>query len=113
LSEEHLTSAFPQRLRESREKLGIAQQELARLCSFGLNQINRYERGVQEPSVPALIKIANILGVSLDYLVGMTDDSQGQTTSSDLNVYEREILETFRHEGWVGVGKLSLDKLAK
>jgi transcriptional regulator with XRE-family HTH domain len=113
VSEQPTKSPFAQRVREQREKLGISQQELARLCGFGLNQINRYERGIQDPTLPAVMKIAQVLNVSLDYLVGLSDDPHGYVTSSDLNVFEREIVDTFRRDGWIGVGRLMLDNLAK
>jgi transcriptional regulator with XRE-family HTH domain len=100
-------------LRERREQMGLSQHELARLCGFGLTQISRYETGQQEPSLSALLKLADVLGVSLDYLIGKSNDPHGQITVSDLNIYEREVLETFRRAGWAGIAHLGVDRLSK
>jgi transcriptional regulator with XRE-family HTH domain len=107
------TSPLPQRIRAAREKLGITQQELGRLCGFGVNQISRYETGTREPSAIGLSKIAIALGVSMEYLIGLTDVPHGQFMPSDLNVYEREIVETFRRESWPGVIRLGAERLSK
>jgi transcriptional regulator with XRE-family HTH domain len=72
VSEQGYKLLFQQRLRESREKRGISQQELSRLCGLNSNQISRYERGTQEPALFIMRCIAETLGVSLDYLVGIT-----------------------------------------
>ncbi len=42
--------------------------------------IGRYERGEATPSVGVALKLAKILGVSLDYLTGNTDLELDQST---------------------------------
>ena len=39
------------------------------------NTISRYESGEREPGIAELIRIADYFRVSIDYLVGRTDDS--------------------------------------
>lgn len=107
------TSLLPERLRAAREKLGLKQQELGRLCGLGVNQISRYETGFHDPSAMTLAKLARVLGVSMDYLAGLTDDPHGQVSPSDLNIYEREVIDTFRRDGWLGLIRLSTDQLGK
>ena len=103
---------LPHRLRQIREGKGFSQRELGRLCGLGANQINRYESGTSEPTVQTLITIANQLNASTDYLLGLTDDPQYIATLSQIEPDERELLDTYRHEGWSGVAKLSVDKLS-
>ena len=38
------------------------------------NTISRYESGEREPGIAELIRIADYFRVSIDYLVGRTDD---------------------------------------
>lgn len=38
------------------------------------NSISRYETGEREPGIAELIRIADFFGVSVDYLLGLTDN---------------------------------------
>lgn len=63
-------AAFPQRLQTLREKQRLSRRTLAELCGLSKNMISLYERGEKEPSVDALIKLADYFGVSIDFLLG-------------------------------------------
>lgn len=65
--------SFGKRLLETRKKRGISQEELAEKLGTKGPAIGRYERDEMKPSIEAAAKIADILNVSLDYLVGKTD----------------------------------------
>ena len=64
---------FGARLLQARKKKGISQEELAAKLGTKGPAIGRYERDEMKPSIDAAAKMANILGVSLDWLVGNTD----------------------------------------
>ena len=66
------------RLREARENAGLLQKEVAERLEISPVTYNRYEQGKREPDVDTLIKLANIFGVTVDYLVGRTDDNEGE-----------------------------------
>lgn len=100
------------RLKQLRESHGLSQRQLSRLCGFADVMINRYESGETEPSAQALGKIASALGVSVDYLLGMTDQPLGAPAAPrELDAAERELIETFRREGYIGVIRYSASKL--
>lgn len=65
---------FSQRLRERRMQLGLYQRELAELAGIKLRAYQLYEQGKTEPSIDTLIAFADALNVSIDYLVGRTDE---------------------------------------
>jgi len=113
VSDKTQNAALPARLRAAREQQGFTQQELSRLCGFGINQVNRFETGIREPSTTGLKTIANVLNVSMDYLAGLTENPHGQVIQTDLNVYEREIISTYREEGWSGIARLGVERLSK
>lgn len=65
--------SFAERLTELRKKKGLSQEELANKLGTKGPAIGRYERGAAKPTIEVASKIARILEVSLDYLVGNTD----------------------------------------
>ena len=61
------------RLAFLRKEKGVSQTELAKDAGIHANVLGRYERGEASPSVEMAAKLADALGVSLDYLIGKTD----------------------------------------
>ena len=64
------------RLKELRKKKGISQLRLATELNTTQNTISRYETGEREPGIDELIKIADYFNVSLDYLIGRTENPE-------------------------------------
>ena len=62
------------RLKELRKKKGISQLRLATDLNTTQNTISRYETGEREPGINELIKIADYFNVSVDYLIGRTEN---------------------------------------
>ncbi len=59
---------FPQRLKRMRQDKYLTQVGLALRAGVANNCISNYERDVCEPSVTALCALADVFGVSMDYL---------------------------------------------
>ena len=74
--------SFGKRLIEVRKKKGLSQEELAEKLGTKGPAIGRYEREVAKPTIEVASKLAEILEVSLDYLVGHTDLELDQETLS-------------------------------
>lgn len=64
----------PIRLKELRENAGLKQTELAAMMGITERQYQRYESGEQEPRLAGWIWLADYFQVSLDYLVGRSED---------------------------------------
>lgn len=62
------------RLRELRESRHLSQLKLAMDLNLNQNSISRYETGEREADYKTLIAIADYFGVSLDYLLGRSDN---------------------------------------
>lgn len=60
---------FPERLIAIRKKRGLTQQALADSVELTPLQIRRYEGGTSQPTLDAIRRLANVLGVSADALV--------------------------------------------
>lgn len=63
------------RLKDLREDHDLRQRELAEYLQCTPNCYSHYEQGIRSVPVDVLIKLAKFYGVSLDYLVGLTDVS--------------------------------------
>lgn len=66
------------RITEARKKQGLNQAKLAEKAGITPAAISQIEKGHRIPTIPVLHRIANVLGVSLDYLSGKTDKSELQ-----------------------------------
>ena len=53
------------------------QKEFAALYEIPLNTYTNWVRGIREPSASALVKLCTQLGVSADWLLGLSDDRGG------------------------------------
>ena len=65
---------FYKRIKDTREDQDRTQEEIAKLLGISQTQYSRYERGANEIPVHYLIKLADLLHVSLDYLTGRTNN---------------------------------------
>lgn len=61
------------RLREIRMRAGIRQEDFAAGIGVSRSAIVFYEKGERTPDAVTLLRIADYLGVSLDYVVGRSD----------------------------------------
>lgn len=64
------------RLKEVRKKKHISQLKLAMDLDMNQNSISRYETGEREADYATLIRFADYFGVSIDYLLGRTDNPE-------------------------------------
>ncbi|WP_304459123.1 helix-turn-helix domain-containing protein [Alicyclobacillus sendaiensis] len=69
-------------MRMLRRQNGLTQLELATAVQLSERVIRYYESGEREPVVSQLIALADFFNVSLDYLVGRTDDPTPPKRSS-------------------------------
>ena len=62
-----------ERMKMLRKERKVPQKELAELMGVKIRGYQYYERGQTEPTIAALIALADFYGVTIDYLVGRTD----------------------------------------
>lgn len=74
------------RLREARKALRLTQEELSDKSGVARENIGRYETGKSQPSIDVLVRLADTLGVSSDYLL---ERDQGLRSEKSM----REILD--------------------
>lgn len=65
----------PERLTTVREKLGISKAEAARRLNMSAMGYGRYENGDRTPSYQVIAYMAQVLGTSISYLCGESENS--------------------------------------
>lgn len=87
---------FGERLRQLREERGLLQREVADKLNLSRVAITQYEQGRREPELSTIARLANLFGVSVDYLLGRTDKRNSTAPSSGL----AETLAASRTDQW-------------
>lgn len=83
---------FGNRLKSLRENKNIKQGNFAEKIGIARQSIGNYESGKQYPTIEILIKMADCLDCSLDYLLGRTDE-----LGSPISKLENSQLSKLRH----------------
>ena len=76
-----------ERIRAIREQRGLTRNELAKQVEISATALYYIEKGINIPSSLVLSKIAQVLEVSADYLLGLTDDPTPKDKEFDLAAY--------------------------
>lgn len=67
-------ATFSERLKALRITAGLSQEALALAVETSARNYRRYEAGVSNPALSFAVALADFFDVSLDYLVGRSDD---------------------------------------
>ena len=67
---------FSSRLRELRTARGLTLAELGEQTNLSKQAISFYEQGKNIPGADKLVELADFFDVSIDYLVGRTDNPE-------------------------------------
>lgn len=71
-----MTEILAKRLKQCRMEQGFTQREVAIYCDITEKTYQNYELMTREPKLDVLRRIADVYHVSLDYLVGRTDQKE-------------------------------------
>ena len=69
-----MKSTLANRLRQCRKESQLTQREVATYADITEKAYQNYELATREPKLEILSRIANVYHVSIDYLVGRTDN---------------------------------------
>ena len=89
---------FGLRLRELREKKRLSQQQLADWLGLTRSSISNYENNTQTPPADTLVCLADIYGVSVDYLLGVKNDRKRVLVIEGLTPSQEKALEILAEE---------------
>lgn len=68
------TQTISERLKELRQSLNLTQREMAKDLNITAAALSKYESQVANPSINVLISIAKKYNVSVDWLLGLSDN---------------------------------------
>ena len=83
------------RLLELRTEKELSQRKMAQQLNISQGTYNNWENSNTQPSIEQLVQLAEFFGVSVDYLVGNTDDFGTVVSSRPLTREEEKILALF------------------
>lgn len=89
---------FQQRLKDLRLSKNMSQKQLAEMLGTTNSSVCDWERGRTEPDKTFVLKLADCLNVSTDYLLGRTDEMGNVIMSESafqLSADEREVLSLY------------------
>lgn len=78
-------------LKDIRVKRNMTQQAVANYINCSSVVYSRYESGKRQPSIETLLKLAELFGVTLDFLLGRQN-----LEDSTLSEYERQLVMASR-----------------
>lgn len=79
-------------IKDIRLQKGLTQSEVATALGVSSVVYSRYENGKRQPSIDTLVQMADIFGVTVDYLLGRQD-----IEDSTLSEYELHLLIASRN----------------
>lgn len=98
---------FSERLKNLRKEAGFTQVDVASKLGISQPAYASWERGVKKPTQENLVKIAQIFNVSIDYLVGNSEEKLDELdniellfrmnlkglTEEEKKIYKKELIE--------------------
>lgn len=74
-----MSTEFHIRLKATREKRQLSQEELGKKAKLNTTAVSHFETKSRKPSFDNLKNLADALDVSVDFLMGRTDNLHGKT----------------------------------
>jgi len=85
--------AIGSRIKEAMLQQGLSQRELAKRAGATEGSVSRYISGDRTPDARTIVKLADALGVTTDYILGLMQDAQ-----TEYNTVRRSI--QYNAERW-------------
>ena len=99
LGAEEGNTMIGKRINELRKSSGMTQEELAEVLNISRSTLAGYEAENKHPPYRTLVKIAKYFGVSIYYLMGITDRLLGEEESGETHIVGGgNIIKEFRKE---------------
>jgi len=84
-------STYGHRIAKLREQRRLTQEELARHLSISRASLSHYEKNRRMPDYETLNKMADFFDVTVDYLIGRTDDPSPVEQNDPVKLFENSL----------------------
>lgn len=84
---------FASRLQAARKAKGLKGRELAEMLGISYSSYSKYESTDRKPDIDMLVRIADILDVTTDYLLGRTDERKVYIAENPLELSDIDVTE--------------------
>lgn len=68
-----MPKSFGERLKKVRIDRGLRQEDIGAIVHVGKSTVSQWENNIHVPDIETIVKIANYLNVTSDYLLGLTN----------------------------------------
>lgn len=82
-----------ERLRKLRKAKGMTQEQVAAHLNAAKSTVSQYENNVNEPDLQTLVKLADLFGVSVDYLFGRESADKKEDKSDWPHLLKEKLTE--------------------
>jgi uncharacterized protein YjbI with pentapeptide repeats len=94
------TKMIGNKIVEARKKLNISQAQLAEKLFISAQAVGKWERGESMPDITTLIRLAEILGVDLNYFSKSIQSAEAETTIEEPVNYEKSVKINQEKRNW-------------
>jgi transcriptional regulator with XRE-family HTH domain len=94
------TKMIGNKIVEARKKLNISQAQLAEKLFISAQAVGKWERGESMPDITTLIRLAEILGVDLNYFSKSIQSSEAETTIEEPVNVEKSVEINHEKRNW-------------
>ena len=94
VEENVMSETFGQRLSRIRKEKGMTQEDIAKRIVISPQAVSKWENDISSPDILVLSSLADILGVSVDELLGREESSPKEAKVDDVEEPEVEEVET-------------------
>ena len=84
------------KIKDARKEKGLKQYQLAEKVNVSFQTISGYETGYAKPQIEILIKIADVLETTTDYLLGRESEIGIINANANLASDEVQLLDLYR-----------------
>ena len=90
---------FKELLKELRVENKMTARQLGDILNYSNSMIYEWEKGRSQPNIETLIELSKIFDISVDYLVGNSDELGNVGTTEQFSPEERELIKCYRAIG--------------